>query len=1735
MKNCVLLVLSDRGWVFEKFAREIIERLPYLTLDAERAPEAPIRYYLNYHAWRERSAPIEVAYFTHLEAGAADQERFFRTARAVDHCVCHSRPSREALHDAGIEDVSTIPPGIDLEQFVPRVRIGVVGRTYHTGRKGEALVQQVLDVPGIDWVFTGSGWPLPAQPVPDEAMPDFYRSLDYLLVPSLNEAGPMSVAEALACGVRVIAPPVGWVPDFPHIEYRTGDASDLRRVLERVVSEKASLRAAVTGLDWDACAARHDRLFAAIAGARGISLDRRASAREAGGQLPAVQLKVHGAEQSSPGGPSTRVPRLGLELTGRGVRTKVSGPGAPTTSRADVVHVFNVWAPETALPTLRSARRLGKSVVFSPILLDLSRRSLWRDALCGMLADVGGPEDIDGAFDRLRSMLQRRAAAPPCLIEPSEGFHASVREMVRLSDAVVALSQAERRRLESIGARHDVTQVIYNPVDDLLATEADPELFARTYGVRDYVLCVGRIEPRKNQLALMQALRETDLPLVLLGHFSDEVYGRLVRRWQWPGLTIVSRLPHGSPLWQSALRGARVFALPSWAEGGPLAALEAAAAGLSLVVSDDEDHREHFEGIARFVDPGDPSVIRKVVLDAHSSLPSRGEREEQSARVLARHSWKRHAGDTLELYREVMRRPASGRRPANQRLDAEAASSRSLAFADNLAGSGVRQPAPDVADHVGPLLFDVTTLANLSGRWTGISRVEFALLRALHDELGDRLTLIAWSNKLARFVPIPALALSADALRAGLQACEVYDLHPGILARGGRLIVCGSAWMQNSAYANGLATLAVTNGIRITAVIHDLIPLRAPYWYPEGYEPIFRANLTRLLGSASSVITVSRATQQDLLAAKATLGLLDTPPSAVFRLGDALPEPAGEPDPAMCDLVQDSPFVLCVGAIHSRKNYQLLYRVWLRLAERMGDNCPKLIIVGGRAWNGIEVDGAFRLDERIAHLVHNSADVDDATLEWLYRHARLTVYPSLDEGWGLPVAESLRYGVPCLAAAIPSVSEIAPGVLETLDPDDPVRWATRIEYYTVSTAARADYATRIASVYAPTDWSTSARELMSHVVALASQEAPASETYDVCSLGSIISLTTPAPPGLRFVDGWSAPGPDGRRLSRTGGLLVLSLEPGLQGDLLIAVEFATERHPPWRAVAIRNGDRTLSTWPLRRGALSRHYAVVPNGAEARSLTLYLQPLEKARPSRTRHGADDLEGVTLRRVSVSRLADVGTIAAVLPGPSAAEPFRPGGWYDVRRASVARSLLGVEGLTDPLWGVVPSSRPARLSLAVHCDLASALELEVAIRADASPTRPVAVSVLANAHQLGSFLVHAGHPMRLRAPLPLDLRRAMDPLVIDVFASALDEIPGAPGQPLVGLLAVRVLSPDSGAPLAVSWKRYEAEPMAPDFGPADGALGPEWSVTPAGLAWEGPHAVLPVYVGRHSRRGLRLSMRLRDLATASDGPAWTASVTVGDTCLAILPVGNETSGDLAFFVPSVLSDSDGIVGLVFRLTPTGVRQDGSDEAHKPSIELTGLRAVAEEGLVLLSDQEQDGSQVPLKAALAETHGPEGMYAGPLTHKKRSDSSQVVHIDMRAANHRIRAKSIGLYRPNEEGSWTDAAFCRLTLPAPGTDSRRLRILALSRVFGTSTTGPAHVELRVEDEHRGTWLFDDDGWCWKRIDVELPAGHDAREIRLDLIRPGAIAPTDVGESGDPRALGVYLRTILLAPLRDGR
>ena len=133
----VSIVLSDRSWILERLGTEIQNRVSNITLNDAADPSADINYYITFACRKTPMPTLEMGFFAHMEQSAELQQLFYDTAGQLDLCVCMSATYSRLLTAKGISTVVTIPPGVDHGRFRPKLRIGIVGRAYHTGRKGE--------------------------------------------------------------------------------------------------------------------------------------------------------------------------------------------------------------------------------------------------------------------------------------------------------------------------------------------------------------------------------------------------------------------------------------------------------------------------------------------------------------------------------------------------------------------------------------------------------------------------------------------------------------------------------------------------------------------------------------------------------------------------------------------------------------------------------------------------------------------------------------------------------------------------------------------------------------------------------------------------------------------------------------------------------------------------------------------------------------------------------------------------------------------------------------------------------------------------------------------------------------------------------------------------------------------------------------------------------------------------------------------------------------------------------------------------------------------------------------------------------------------------------------------------------------------------------------------------------------------------------------------------------------
>lgn len=271
-----------------------------------------------------------------------------------------------------------------------------------------------------------------------------------------------------------------------------------------------------------------------------------------------------------------------------------------------------------------------------------------------------------------------------------------------------------------------------------------------------------------------------------------------------------------------------------------------------------------------------------------------------------------------------------------------------------------------------------------------------------------------------------------------------------------------------------LQSLKQSYGFRYCTIVHDIIPIL----FPHLVIPDRVAALTNYFGElahlADCALCNSQATRRDWLAYCAQLGI--DMPAHVFPLGFDLPISKDTPEEKFPELLRGKRFALFVSTFEPRKNHRMLYEAWDRCvrSKAVDPERDRLVFVGNHGWatddlmREIAANPATRDSLLVLHLV------PDALLHVLYQRCELVLFPSLYEGYGLPVAEAFGHGKPCISSNAGSLLDVGGDLVRRLDPKDTIAWAEAIAHYLAAPDELDAWSKRIATEYCPTSWDDAA-------------------------------------------------------------------------------------------------------------------------------------------------------------------------------------------------------------------------------------------------------------------------------------------------------------------------------------------------------------------------------------------------------------------------------------------------------------------------------------------------------------------------------------------------------------------------------------------------------------------------------------------------------------------------------------
>lgn len=319
------------------------------------------------------------------------------------------------------------------------------------------------------------------------------------------------------------------------------------------------------------------------------------------------------------GGLQLQITNTFTELVKLGIEVKLFDPWNDRIEDYDVFHSFYL-GDLSVLPLVKRAKELGKLVVMSTVYnsaLDYRK------------------EKISYALSSIHSSLFSSKRVQ--------------KEIVQNVDYFIALSEFEKQRILDI-FKIPTRKVIVIPngiSTNFFSKDMEDNLFEKKYGMKGFVLHVGQFTRNKNQIAIIEAMKDMKEKLVMIGQPVEMDYYNECQNRLTENMSILETLENGSSELVDLYKAAGLFILPSFREAYPLTVLEAGITGNKMLITkncmlDKEDRLFDIE----WINPTDITNIKKWIEKNRNYTKKRLESEK-----IAQFKWKTVAEELIKVYR----------------------------------------------------------------------------------------------------------------------------------------------------------------------------------------------------------------------------------------------------------------------------------------------------------------------------------------------------------------------------------------------------------------------------------------------------------------------------------------------------------------------------------------------------------------------------------------------------------------------------------------------------------------------------------------------------------------------------------------------------------------------------------------------------------------------------------------------------------------------------------------------------------------------------------------------------------------------------------------------------------------------------------------------------------------------------------------------------------------------------
>jgi glycosyltransferase involved in cell wall biosynthesis len=309
-----------------------------------------------------------------------------------------------------------------------------------------------------------------------------------------------------------------------------------------------------------------------------------------------------------------------------------------------------------------------------------------------------------------------------------------------------------------------------------------------------------------------------------------------------------------------------------------------------------------------------------------------------------------------------------------------------------------------------------------------------------------------------------------------------YDtaLLPFEVKQGDVLVLTGSDWSLTG--PDLYDELKRKHGVRIVWLCYDIIALLYPQFFKKIVVDDFRDYTHRVLAMADLVLVSAHAIANDLHRYCREQSLPE-PKTRVIPYGSDLTHSRAATGSPLSHGLEPERYALYVSTVEPRKGHRMLASVWKRL---LVDGVPQanrfnLVFVGRAGWMVDELMKELKSLHGAENHFRLLTGVDDRELAALYRNAAFCAYPSVYEGYGLPIVEAYSYGKAVLASNGGALAEVVGGFSPAIDPLDEQAWYDILRRWIEHPAERAPFEKAIRERYRHPTWDEAARTFFSTI------------------------------------------------------------------------------------------------------------------------------------------------------------------------------------------------------------------------------------------------------------------------------------------------------------------------------------------------------------------------------------------------------------------------------------------------------------------------------------------------------------------------------------------------------------------------------------------------------------------------------------------------------------------------------